>query len=148
MTDIDPPLPLERPHLVDTTVWSKVRPHDRLADWFNQQVRAHRVVVCDLIVLELLKTAQSARDFDRQAIQLGVLPTLAMGTAVHTRAREVQRRLARTGHHRGVPPADLLIAATAEIDAVPLLHYDHDYDLIARVTDQEAQWVLPAGALP
>lgn len=43
---------------------------------------------------------------------------------------------------------DLLIAACAEEAGLPLLHYDHDYDLIAGVTGQRCTWLLPTGSLP
>jgi predicted nucleic acid-binding protein len=42
--------------------------------------------------------------------------------------------------------ADLLIAATAERHGVTVLHYDADYDLIAEVTGQLTQWVVPRGS--
>ncbi len=60
----------------------------------------------------------------------------------------MQQLLAAQGQHRGIPPADLLIAAAAESAQVPLLHYDHDFDLIAGVTGQPVRWLLPAGTLP
>lgn len=28
-----------------------------------------------------------------------------------------------------------------------MLHYDSDFDLIAKVTGQRCQWVVPAGAI-
>jgi predicted nucleic acid-binding protein len=43
---------------------------------------------------------------------------------------------------------DLLIAAVAERERVSVLHYDGDYDLIAQVTGQPAQWVVPRGTVP
>ena len=45
---------------------------------------------------------------------------------------------------------DLLIAAVAERERVAVLHYDGDYDLIAQITSQPVQWVVPRGtvALP
>jgi predicted nucleic acid-binding protein len=43
------------------------------------------------------------------------------------RAKEVQGMLSAAGKHRGVPPADLIIAVAAELSNVPVLHYDHDY---------------------
>ncbi len=39
----------------------------------------------------------------------------------------------------------LLIAATAERRRVTVLHYDHEYDLIASVTGQEVHWIVPRG---
>lgn len=46
-------------------------------------------------------------------------------------AREVQLAMSANGDHRRVPPPDLLIAATAELANVPLVHYDRDYERIA-----------------
>ena len=55
--------------------------------------------------------------------------------------------MAAAGDHRRVPPADLLIAATAERAATPLIHYDRDYDRIAAVTAQPHLWFVTDGAL-
>jgi predicted nucleic acid-binding protein len=68
-------------------------------------------------------------------------------TAEHVqRARQVQRLLAfRSQRGRKVP--DLLIAAAAEQERLVLLHYHSDFDLIAKVTGQGCQWVVPAGTI-
>jgi len=42
----------------------------------------------------------------------------------------------------------LLIAAVAEREQVTLLHYDSDYDVIADITNQPMQWVVPHEAFP
>ena len=42
--------------------------------------------------------------------------------------------------------ADLVIAAVAERHRVAIMHYDADYDLIATVTGQQAEWV-PRGTV-
>jgi len=68
-----------------------------------------------------------------------------MPTEVWERALEVQTELARSGAHRGAALPDLLIAATAERHDVTVLHYDHEYDLIASVTGQPVSWVVPRG---
>ena len=36
-------------------------------------------------------------------------------------------------------------AATAEIANLTILHYDADFDLIASVTGQSCQWIVPVG---
>jgi predicted nucleic acid-binding protein len=41
--------------------------------------------------------------------------------------------------------ADLLIAATAEIKDLTVWHYDADFEVIAEVTGQAAEWVVPRG---
>jgi predicted nucleic acid-binding protein len=42
---------------------------------------------------------------------------------------------------------DLLVAAAAESAEVPALHYDHDFELIAEVTRQPVEWIVPAGSV-
>jgi len=64
------------------------------------------------------------------------------------RALDVQRALWHSGQVRAVGFPDLLIAAVAERERVTLLHYDGDYDLIARITGQQAQWVVSRGTVP
>ncbi len=119
-----------------------------MADWLNRAVRSDLVVMCDVVRIELLRSARNSDAFNRQSEMLGLLPSVPMGEHSFTRALEVQSNLARRGKHRGVPPVDLLIAAAAEAAAIPLLHYDHDFDLISEVTGQPSQWVAPAGSLP
>jgi predicted nucleic acid-binding protein len=72
---------------------------------------------------------------------------VTMPQDVWSRAREVQLAMAGSGDHRRVPPADLLIAATAERAGVPLVHYDQDYERIAAVTRQPNVWFVAHGAL-
>lgn len=64
------------------------------------------------------------------------------------RAAEVQGLPAAKGQHRRTSVADLLIAATAERHGVTVLHYDADYDGIAEITGQPAEWVVERGSVP
>ena len=74
-------------------------------------------------------------------------PFVAMDQRVLNRAVEVQDALAERSQQRGVKIADLLIAAAAEAAGLVVLHYDHDFDLIAEVTGQPAEWIVPAGTV-
>jgi len=49
---------------------------------------------------------------------------------------------------RAVGFPDLLVAAVAERERVTVLHYDGDYELIAQLTSQPMQWVVPRGTVP
>jgi len=40
---------------------------------------------------------------------------------------------------------DLIIAAVAERHDITILHYDHDFDVIAEVAGQPVEWVVPPG---
>ena len=42
---------------------------------------------------------------------------------------------------------ELLIAGVAERHSATLIHYDQDFDTIAEITGQPAEWVVPAGSI-
>lgn len=75
-------------------------------------------------------------------------PLVTMDQSVLDRAVEVQDALADRSQQRGATIADLLIAAAAEAAGLVVLHYDHDFDLIATVTGQPVEWIVPAGTIP
>jgi predicted nucleic acid-binding protein len=75
-------------------------------------------------------------------------PFVTMDQAVLDRAVTVQELLAETSRHRGAKIADLLIAAAAEAAGLVVMHYDRDFDLIAEITGQAVEWVVPAGSVP
>ena len=105
------------------------------------------MLVCDLVMLELVRVAANEQRALEVAARLDSFDRVRMPDRVWQRAREVQLLLAQSGDHRRVPPADLLIAASAELAAVPLVHYDRDYERIAAVTGQEHAWFVSDGAL-
>jgi predicted nucleic acid-binding protein len=74
-------------------------------------------------------------------------PFVPMDQQVLDRAVEVQELLAARNQQRGAKIADLLIAAAAEAAGLVVLHYDHDFDLIASVTHQPVEWIVPAGTV-
>jgi predicted nucleic acid-binding protein len=143
------PVELDDPALFDTGVWTWARdrrfPH--LADWFNAEVEAGRVLVCDLVVLELTRLAPNEDRALGVAERLDAFESVPMPNEIWGRAREVQLLLAADGDHRRVPPADLLLAAAAEAAGVPLVHYDRVYERVATVTDLQHQWMVADGSL-
>lgn len=64
------------------------------------------------------------------------LPIEYLTPAIENRAVEVQALLADRGQHRAPSLPDLLIAATAELAGLTVLHLDKDFDLIAQLTGQ------------
>lgn len=74
-------------------------------------------------------------------------PFVPMDQAMLDRAVEVQDALADRSQQRGAKIADLLIAATAEAASLVVLHYDRDFDVIADVTGQPTEWIVPAGSV-
>ena len=106
------------------------------------------IATCGIVDLELLFSARSTRDYLAILADRRSLPSTEVGEASIERAVEVQTALARKGQHRGVTIPDLLIAAAAEAAGLCVLHYDADFELIARVTGQAVEWVVPQGSVP
>jgi predicted nucleic acid-binding protein len=103
---------------------------------------------CAVVELEVLYSATSPADFERRrtALNNGYVD-LPITPHVMNRALDAQRRLAAASQHRGVSLPDLIIAACAAEHEATVVHYDSDYDRIAAVTGQPAEWVLPRGSL-
>lgn len=74
-------------------------------------------------------------------------PFVPMDQSVLDRATEVQDALAARSQQRPTKIADLLIAAAAESVDLVVLHYDHDFDLIAAVTRQPTEWIVDPGTV-
>lgn len=105
-----------------------------------------RIATCPIIDLEVLYSARSHADYEAILVERNAIPSFPLDERVSSRAMDVQRQLARRGQHR-LPLSDLLIAATAESNDLGVIHYNADYDRIARVTGQHTEWVAPRGTL-
>jgi len=106
------------------------------------------VALCTPTLLESMYTARAteySRSLRTYRDGMTILPITAESCE---RAEAVQELLARTSQHRTAKVIDLLIAACAEINRLTVLHYDKDFDAIAKVTGQPAMWVVPAGTVP
>jgi predicted nucleic acid-binding protein len=62
-------------------------------------------------------------------------------------ASEIQEALTEQGQHRCASIPDLLIAATAREHDLEILHYDKDFETVARFTEHPAGWILPPGSV-
>jgi predicted nucleic acid-binding protein len=119
----------------------------QLAKWFNAAAEAGLVLVCDLVVLELTRLAPNERRAEEIAGRLAAFESVPMPGNLWRRARDTQLALARSGEHRRMPPADLLLAAAAVEAGVTFIHYDRDYERIAAVSELRHEWLVPDGAL-
>ena len=105
-----------------------------------------RVATCAVVDLEVLYSARSRADYAAILEERRSFESVPITPEVMERAIEVQGRLAQRGQHR-LPIPDLILAATAESAGLSVLHYDADYERIARVTKQKQEWVVPRGSL-
>ena len=96
--------------------------------------------------LEVGFSARDAAEWDGLSAALSVMELVETTSTHVARARQVQRLLAER-HLRGRKVPDLLIAAAAEEHGLTVMHYDADFDVIAGVTGQSAEWVVDRGSI-
>ena len=121
-------------------------PHPAVAARLQPLVEDGAIATCAIIDLEILFSARSLDDYDAVRAERQALDDVPITPAVLTRCIEIQHDLARRGQHR-LPIPDLIIAAAAESAELTVLHYDTDYELIAAVTGQPHEWIVPRGSL-
>ena len=102
---------------------------------------------CAIIDLEILYSARNAQEHQKTRLRRSLAyHKVPMSETIFQRALDVQGMLAKSGQHR-LPIQDLLIAATAEVSGLILLHYDADFDRISAITGQVCEWVVPRGSV-
>jgi predicted nucleic acid-binding protein len=126
--------------LADTSVWVRER-QAPVAALMAVALRGNRLAIVLPVVLELLRSAPTARHLRQEAERLDSLHQIDLSDGVASRAREVQGILAERGYHRGVSPTDLVAAAAAESVDAELWHCDRHFELIAEVTGQRMRRV-------
>jgi predicted nucleic acid-binding protein len=116
---------------------------------FSRRLDAIEIATCDPVQFELLWSERDARDIADVRVQLDSLPNVVVGQRQWKRALDVMELLGARGplHHRQIGILDLLIAATAELAEIPVLHYDHHFEVIASVTGQPVRALAPLGSL-
>jgi predicted nucleic acid-binding protein len=94
--------------------------------------------ICEVVRLELLRGTPNPRHMTALRANLDDFPLARTEARDWKRAEDIYAALARMrgGRHRGVPPSDVLIAATAEARELCVLHDDHHFELIAQFTNQ------------
>jgi predicted nucleic acid-binding protein len=112
------------------------------------RVQAGRVGISLVTELEVGFSARSSKDYTttRRSLMDLLVPVLISPRA-EQRAREVQAALVKKAQHRAVSIPDLLVAAVAEVERLIVLHYDADFDMIAKITGQPVEWAVPRGSI-
>ncbi|MGH3501383.1 MAG: PIN domain nuclease [Nocardioidaceae bacterium] len=123
--------------LIDKSAYARLGTCSRASEW-AARIEQGLVHVATPTVLEVGYSARSGGDWAASvnAPPLALMPVENATPTIEARAVEVQGVLARQGHHRAPSVPDLLIAATAELAGLIVLHYDKDFRLISQVTGQ------------
>lgn len=135
-------------YLADKSALGRLH-HPQVAAVLAPLIEAGLVATCPMIEFEVLWSTRSPQEFDEVRTDRGLgYEWLPIEDVDWRRAIDVMAELWSSSRARSVPLPDLLIAATAERHRVTVLHYGADYDLIASITAQPVEWVVPAGTVP
>jgi predicted nucleic acid-binding protein len=130
--------------LIDTSALARLMRPAAVSYGWDQAVAAGLIAVCPVTELEFFYSARSAKDrklgIEDLRAAFGWVP---VHDRAYTRAWEVQGELTALGQHRSAGPVDLVVAATAELFGLTLLHHDRDFATIAGVTGQSLRWYGP-----
>jgi len=118
----------------------------RLGDSLDSELWAQRIErgLLHLTTVTRLEIGYSARSATKARAAFQSAPLAAMiveylTPGIEDRALAVQLLLAEQGQHRAPSIPDLVIAATAELGGLTVLHVDKDFELIATVTGQPTE---------
>lgn len=130
--------------LIDTSALARFLRKDAEQYGWDQVATAGLIATCPITELEFFYSARSVQDRARGVEDLRTLFTwVPVHERAYPRAWEVQEELTRRGQHRSAGPVDLVVAATAELHGLTLLHRDRDFLCIAAITGQPLQWYGP-----
>ena len=126
--------------LIDKSALVRLAVTPDAAEWAGRIERG-LVRITTVTRLEVGYSARSGPDV-RAGLQqppLSSMPVEYLTPAVEDRAVEILTLLADRGQHRAPSVPDLIIAATAELAGLTVLHLDKDFDVIAEITGQPVE---------
>ena len=131
--------------LIDKSALVRLGTSPDATEWASRIERG-LVRITTVTRLEVGYSARSGADLRAGLRQppVSAMPVEYLTPAIEDRAVEVLTLLADRGQHRAPSVPDLIIAATAELAGLTVLHCDKDFDLIASITGQAAEWLSAA----
>lgn len=126
--------------LIDRSAIARLHLATDAAEWASRIERG-LVRICTVTRLEVGYSARSANDHRSLLADppIASMPVEYLTPKIEDRALELQSVLAERGQHRAPSVPDLLIAATAELTELTVLHVDKDFELIAEITGQPVE---------
>ena len=126
--------------LIDKSALVRLSTSPHASEWVDR-IQRGLVRISTITLLEVGCSARTADDLreGRTRPPLALMPVEYLTPNAEDRAVNVQVALADVGQHRAPSIPDLLIAATAELAQLTVLHVDKDYELIATITGQPVE---------
>jgi predicted nucleic acid-binding protein len=126
--------------LIDKSALLRLAASRDATEWASRVERG-LVRITTVTRLEVGYSARSGPDLRAGLAQppLSSMPVEYLTPAIEDRSVEVLTLLADRGRHRAPSIPDLIIAATAELAGLTVLHLDKDFDVIAELTGQPVE---------
>ena len=126
--------------LIDKSALVRLSSSPDAAEW-AARIERGLVRITTVTRLEVCYSARSGPEL-RSGLRrppLASMPVEYLTPVIEDRAVDVLALLADRGQHRAPSLPDVLIAATAELAGLTILHLDKDFELIAGITGQPAE---------
>jgi predicted nucleic acid-binding protein len=123
--------------LIDKSAIVRLGSSQEATQW-AARIERGLVRIANVTRLEIGYSVRSGSDL-RTALRsapLSSMPVEYQTPAVEDRSMEVLALLADRGQHRAPSIPDLIVAATAELAGLTVLHLDKDFEIIADLTRQ------------
>ena len=126
--------------LIDTSALARLGNSPDAATW-AERIDRGLIRISTVTRLEVGYSARSGSALRSASNRppLASMPLECQTPASEARAIEVQALLADRGRHRAPSVPDLIVAATAELAGLTVLHLDKDFELIAEITGQPTE---------
>jgi len=126
--------------LIDKSAIARLHLDPNAEEW-SRRIERGLVRICTVTRLEVGFSARSAQDHRSLLTDppIASMPVEYLTPRIEDRALELQSVLAERGQHRAPSVPDLLVAATAELAELTVLHVDKDFELIADITGQPTE---------
>jgi predicted nucleic acid-binding protein len=128
------------PWLIDKSALVRLAASPDAAEW-AARVERGLVRIATVTRLEVGYSARSGPELRAGLRQppMSSMPVEYLTPAIEDRALEILALLADRGQHRAPSIPGLIIAATAELAGLTVLHLDKDFEVIAAVTGQAVE---------
>lgn len=126
--------------LIDKSALARLAESPERKLW-AKRINSGSVHLSTMTRLEVGYSARSSKDLENAFTSppLAKMPIEGVTPAIEELAWQTLRQLAKRGHHRAPSIPDLLIAATAQLCGLIVLHNDKDFELIAKSTGQKVE---------
>ncbi len=133
--------------LIDKSAYARIlRPEPRQV-WGAELMSGH-VSICSPTEAEVLYSARSTAEYEQIKLSISrVYGWVAVPANAWQRLLAVQEQLASIGQHRSAGIVDLLVAVTAMHHGLTVLHYDRDFETIAKHTELKTRWLMEPGSI-